>query len=139
VAPATHSEQLEFLPAQFKVLQHHRIKMLEPGQCRNCKFWTYVGDDANPFVVYEFSLTREGGNPTRFLEGFKGYLQADAFSGYDELLSQGTIIEVACMAGHRRGSVGRPALLVGSDRQRFAAGSRSDQLHRATVRTGSAL
>ena len=78
------------------------IKMLEPGQCRNCKFWTYVGDDANPFVVYEFSLTRKGENPTRFLEGFKGYLQADAFSGYDELLSKGTIIEVACMAHCRR-------------------------------------
>ena len=57
------------------------IKMLEPGQCRNCKFWTYVGDDANPFVVYEFSLTREGENPTRFLESFKGYLQADVSSG----------------------------------------------------------
>jgi transposase len=78
------------------------IKMLESGQCRNCRFWTYVGDDANPFVVYEFSLTREGENPTRFLEGFKGYLQADAFSGYDELLSKGTIIEVACMAHCRR-------------------------------------
>lgn len=78
------------------------IKMLEPGQCRNCKFWTYIGDDANPFVVYEFSLTREGENPTRFLENFKGYLQADAFSGYDELLSKGTIIEVACMAHCRR-------------------------------------
>jgi len=78
------------------------IKMLEPGQCRNCKFWTYVGDEANPFVVYEFSLTREGKNPTRFLEGFQGYLQADAFSGYDKLLSKGTIIEVACMAHCRR-------------------------------------
>jgi transposase len=78
------------------------IKMLEPGQCRNCKFWTYVGDDANPYVVYEFSLTREGENPARFLESFQGYLQADAFSGYDALLSKGTIIEVACMAHCRR-------------------------------------
>lgn len=57
------------------------IKMLSDGQCQNCKFWTYVGDEANPYAVYEFSLTREGKNPSRFLEDFAGYLQADAFSG----------------------------------------------------------
>jgi transposase len=78
------------------------IKMLQTGKCANCKFWTYVGDDKNPFAVYEFSLTREGKNPSRFLEGFQGYLQADAFSGYDELYATGQVIEVACMAHCRR-------------------------------------
>jgi transposase len=78
------------------------IKMLEPGQCRNCKFWTYIGDEANPFVVYEFSLTREGENPSRFLETFKGYLQADAYKGYDRIYFGGHIIEAACMAHCRR-------------------------------------
>jgi transposase len=78
------------------------IKMLEPGQCRNCKFWVYVGDEANPFVVYEFSLTREGENPSRFLEGYEGYLQVDAFGGYDALLSERGIIKAGCMAHCRR-------------------------------------
>jgi transposase len=78
------------------------IKMLAEGQCQNCKFWTYVGDDANPFAVYEFSLTREGKEPSRFLEDFTGYLQADAFSGYDRVYAQGRVIEVACMAHCRR-------------------------------------
>lgn len=78
------------------------IRMLAEGQCQNCKFWTYVGDAANPYVVYEFSLTREGKNPSRFLEGFTGYLQADAFSGYDRVYSHGRVIEVACMAHCRR-------------------------------------
>jgi transposase len=78
------------------------IKMLSEGQCQNCKFWTYIGDQLNPYVVYEFSLTREGKEPSRFLEHFKGYLQADAFSGYDQVYSQGTVIEVACMAHCRR-------------------------------------
>ena len=78
------------------------IKMLAEGQCQNCKFWTYIGDDANPFAVYEFSLTREGKNPSRFLEDFTGYLQADAFSGYDRVYAQGRVIEVACMAHCRR-------------------------------------
>ena len=78
------------------------IKMLQIGQCANCKFWTYVGDDSNPFAVYEFSLTREGANPSRFLEKFAGYLQADAFSGYDQVYATGKVIEVACMAHCRR-------------------------------------
>ncbi len=78
------------------------IKMLSTGQCLNCKFWTYVGDETNPYVAYEFSLTREGSNPSRFLEDFDGYLQADAFSGYDQIYSKGRVIEVACMAHCRR-------------------------------------
>ena len=57
------------------------IKMLSVGRCRHCKFWTYVGDTANPFVVYEFGLTREGKKPARFFENFAGYPQADAFAG----------------------------------------------------------
>ena len=83
------------------------IKMLAEGRCSNCRFWTYVGDDANPNVVYEFSLTRKGKEPTRFLEGFSGYLQADAYTGYDALFTDSTaasgqVIEVACMAHCRR-------------------------------------
>jgi transposase len=78
------------------------IKMLAVGQCRNCKFWAYAGDVANPYAVYEFSLTREGKEPSRFLEGFDGYLQADAFSGYDRVYATGKVIEVACMAHARR-------------------------------------
>lgn len=78
------------------------IKMLSEGQCRNCNFWTYVGDKTNPFSVYEFSLAREGKEPSRFLELFTGYLQADAFTGYDQVYSRGGVIEVACMAHCRR-------------------------------------
>ena len=78
------------------------IKMLAVGQCRNCKFWAYAGDKDNPYAVYEFSLTREGSEPLRFLENFTGYLQADAFSGYDQVYASGEVVEVACMTHCRR-------------------------------------
>ena len=78
------------------------IKMLAVGQCRNCKFWAYAGDKDNPYAVYEFSLTREGSEPLRFLENFAGYLQADPFSGYDQVYASGEVIEVACMTHCRR-------------------------------------
>ena len=78
------------------------VKMLAKGQCSNCHFWGYIGDLSNRYVAYEFSLTREGTNPSRFLEHYTGYLQADAFSGYDHVYSSGKVIEVACMAHCRR-------------------------------------
>jgi hypothetical protein len=78
------------------------IKLLAEGQCLNCKFWGYIGDQSHHYVAYEFSLTREGKNPSRFLERFAGYLHADAFSGYDQVYSNGSVIEVACMAHCRR-------------------------------------
>ncbi len=78
------------------------IKMLAASQCRNCKFWAYAGDKGNPYTVYEFSLTREGSELSRFLEHFAGYLQADAFSGYDQVYARGDVIEVACMTHCRR-------------------------------------
>ncbi len=47
-------------------------------------------------------LQRDG--PARFLANFTGYLQADAFSGYDAIYagSDGKIREVACWAHARR-------------------------------------
>ena len=46
--------------------------------------------------------TRDG--PAAFLKDYRGYLQADAFNGYDGIYleSQGRIIEVACWAHARR-------------------------------------
>jgi transposase len=78
------------------------VKMLAPGHCVNCKFWAYAGDASHPCAVYEFSETREGKEPRRFLSGFKGDLQADAYSGFDRVYAGGDVIEVACMAHCRR-------------------------------------
>jgi hypothetical protein len=40
--------------------------------------------------------------PEKFLSGLKGHLQADAYSGYDELYRSGEVIEVACWTHARR-------------------------------------
>lgn len=71
---------------------------------RSARFWAYLGDAANPFVVYDFTDTRERAGPQRFLRDFSGYLQADAYSSYDGiyLASGGAIKEVACWTHTRR-------------------------------------
>jgi transposase len=71
---------------------------------RLARFWAYAGDRGHPYIVYDFTDTRERKGPERFLKEFSGYLQADAYSGYDGIYlnSGGAIVEVACWAHCRR-------------------------------------
>lgn len=80
------------------------IKMLQPGAgvTLTAKFWPYLGDWLHPYVVYDFTLTREREGPLQFLEGFNGYLQADAYSGYDCIYAGDNVQEVACWIHARR-------------------------------------
>lgn len=69
---------------------------------RTGRFWVYLGDVLNPYCVYDFTPRRNRDGPERFLEGFAGYLQADAFAGYDRLCAGAKVIRVACWAHARR-------------------------------------
>jgi transposase len=71
---------------------------------RKGRFWVYIGPSSLPYDVYDFTEDRKRDGPSRFLAGFAGYLQADAFSGYDGIYtgSDGQILEVACWAHARR-------------------------------------
>ena len=98
--------RMKFLVLQSKVIHTDdtSIKMLEPGrgQTRTCKFWPYLGDWLHPYAVYDFTLSRGRDGPRRFLEGFAGYLQADAYSGYDGIYAGDRVREVACWVHARR-------------------------------------
>jgi transposase len=66
------------------------------------RLWAYVGDRDNPFVVFDYTADRRRDGPERFLAGYReGYLQSDAFAGYDRVHGRG-IIEVGCWAHARR-------------------------------------
>jgi transposase len=72
------------------------------------RLWVYLGDAAHPYNVFDFTVNRKRDGPQQFLANYQGYLQADAFSGYDGLYlpdprtAQARIIEVACNAHARR-------------------------------------
>ena len=68
------------------------------------RLWTYRGDDLNPFTVYDYTPSRARDGPAEFLGDYQGYLQADAYGGYDGIYlgSAGKIIEVLCWAHARR-------------------------------------
>jgi hypothetical protein len=52
--------------------------------------------------VYDYTPRRTRDGPEKFLKGFRGYLQADAFSGYDRICAGPDVVEVACWAHVRR-------------------------------------
>ena len=66
------------------------------------RLWGYFGDHLAPFDVFDFTMSHKRDGPSRFLEGFHGFLQADAFSGYDGIYAGGDVVEVGCNAHARR-------------------------------------
>jgi transposase len=68
------------------------------------RFWPYVGDPLHPLTVFDYTTTHQRDGPAAFLKNYRGYLQADAFNGYDGIYleSNGRIIEVGCWAHARR-------------------------------------
>jgi hypothetical protein len=69
--------------------------------CRIGRIWVYVSRHG---IVYDATADRSRDGPLAFLKDFRGFLQCDAYAGYDELFrrSQGTVIEVGCWAHARR-------------------------------------
>jgi transposase len=68
------------------------------------RFWAYIGDAEHPYSVYDFTVNRGRDGPATFLTDYRGFLQADAYGGYDGIFlgSNGGIVEVACWAHARR-------------------------------------
>jgi len=69
---------------------------------RTGRFWVYAGDDLRPYTVYDYTPSRKRDGPATFLGDWQGYLQADAFSGYDGIYATGKVTQVSCWAHARR-------------------------------------
>jgi transposase len=69
---------------------------------RKGRLWVYAGDREHRYTVFDYTPTRSRDGPVKFLKGFQGYLQADAYPGYDILFHDGRVIEVACWHHARR-------------------------------------
>ncbi len=62
--------------------------------------WVYTNNEG---VVFDYQSSREGIHAYRHLEDYSGYVQSDAYSGYDQLFQNSTDrISVGCWAHARR-------------------------------------
>jgi transposase len=82
------------------------VAVLDPAlpRTRLGRIWTYVGDNDHPYTVYDYTPNRSRDGPDEFLKPFRGFLQADAYSGYDQLYQdvERGVIEVAYWAHAQR-------------------------------------
>lgn len=65
---------------------------------REARLWAYLGDERHPYIVFEYSPNHSEKYPIEFLKDFLGFLQCDAYPGYDKV--RATI--VGCWAHARR-------------------------------------
>lgn len=88
------------------------VPVLAKGKTIIGRLWTYVRDDkpfggpAPPAAVFYYSRDRTAAHPEQHLARYSGILQADAYSGYNNLYKYdrpaGRIVEAACWAHGRR-------------------------------------
>lgn len=109
LAPVAKGMQGEILRGQLINTDDTPVDVHTDQGNHQARLWTYVGDPLHPYTLYDFTWDRSGEGPKRFLRGFAGTLQADAFAGYDALFKldpkhPGKIppTEAGCMAHARR-------------------------------------
>lgn len=84
----------------------------ETGKAKLARLWANVRQNRSwnakdpPAVFFRYSPDRKSVHPTSFLSGFAGYLQADAYAGYNRLYDPGRkpgpVLAVGCWAHARR-------------------------------------
>jgi transposase len=78
------------------------MPMQNKGTCTNARMWVYVGDEAHPYNVFDFTLDRGRDGPGRFLKDYRQVLLADAYAGYNGVVVGNAITRAGCWAHARR-------------------------------------
>jgi transposase len=94
-----------------RVLQSHVIctddtvmPMLAPGngKTKQGRTWIYIGDEAHPCNLFDFTLSRSRDGPVKFLGDYSQTLLADGYGGYDGVVTKSGITRAGCWAHARR-------------------------------------
>ncbi|NQU43036.1 IS66 family transposase [bacterium] len=100
--PVVRGMQKEILKSAVIHTDDTPLPVQQKGKTHRAYLWVYLGDADHPYTLYDFTWTRGREGPEKILEHYEGYLQADAFSGYDNLYAKKPIVEVGCWAHARR-------------------------------------
>lgn len=79
-----------------------KLRVAGRDRTRQSHLWAYIGDADFPYVVFDFTADYTARGPERFLEGYQGYLQADALAQYEGLYGDERVLHVCCWAHARR-------------------------------------
>jgi transposase len=105
VARPLYDLMIQRLPGSHVICTDDTVMpMLSPGngRTRQGRMWVYVGDEHNPYNVFDFTLSRSRDGPALFLKGYKQTLLADGYGGYDGVVVCNDITRAGCWAHARR-------------------------------------
>ncbi len=76
------------------------VPIQSPGakQCRKGRIWCYLGDEANPYTVYDYTPSRKRDGPQSWLAGFRATCKRTPMAATMEYLHTQNVTEVACWA-----------------------------------------
>jgi transposase len=78
------------------------MPMLARGKAAKARMWVYVGDEAGPYNIFDFTLNRGRDGPKYFLRDYRNVLLADAYGGYNGVVAGNDITRAGCWAHARR-------------------------------------
>src|SRR5437667_6248201 len=78
------------------------LPMLSVGKTQSARMWVYVGDEANPYNVFDFTLNRGRDGPKYFLRDYQQVLLADAYGGYNGVVAGNQMTRAGCWSHARR-------------------------------------
>lgn len=71
------------------------------GKTHQGYYWVYY-DPLMPKAYFDYRKSRSRAGPNDLLSHFEGFLQTDAYNGYDEIIRRKEVTPVGCMAHARR-------------------------------------
>ena len=97
-----HRERV--LRTDYLMADETRIQVLtrdKPGASHRGFHWVY-SDPVRRLVLFDYRKGRSKEGPNEILQNFNGFLQTDGYAAYTNLVTQGKITLLACMAHARR-------------------------------------
>jgi len=100
LAPLHDALKEEVLSQEILFTDDTPVNTVGKAGAKEGRIWVYLSKGGHHY--YDFTESRKREGPASILNGYKGFIQADAYSGYDQLFGEDGATEVACWAHARR-------------------------------------
>lgn len=103
-------------------------QVTKDGRSSNTKSYMFVYRTSehcheNPVILYQYAMTRSRSNVQRFLKGFSGVPESDAFSGYKALDKEKPEIQAAFCWAHARRDYADALKALKDEDKKYASGT----------------
>ncbi len=98
--PLVEAMKVDAFNAPYLCTDATGVLVQAPERCKNGHFWVLIAPEKH--VLFEFSKSHDSDATRKLLDGYKGYLVADAHAVFNHLYASGDLVEVGCWFHCRR-------------------------------------